>query len=97
MIFCVILVLPKIDLFLVLPVVHMGEHCCFSSIPDEQCKRSDFQNDIFLPGHCEVNEVTHCDGEVDLVGKPDKLTGKGKHNAHLKGKACEDDLLRREI
>ena len=40
MIFCVILVLPKIDLFLVLPVVHMGEHCCFSSIPDGQC--SDF-------------------------------------------------------
>ena len=40
-------------------------------------------NDIYLPGHCEVNKVAHCDGEVDLVGKPDKLTGKGKHNTHL--------------
>ena len=27
--------------------------------------------------------MAHCDGKIDLVSKPDKLTGKGKHNAHL--------------
>ena len=30
--------------------------------------------------------MAHCDGKVDLVSKPDKLTGKGKHNAHLLSK-----------
>ena len=27
--------------------------------------------------------MAHCDGKIDLVSQPDKLTGKGKHNAHL--------------
>ena len=30
--------------------------------------------------------MAHCDGKIDLVSKPDKLTGKGKHNAHLREK-----------
>ena len=38
---------------------------------------------VMLPSHCEVNEVTHGDCEVDLVGQPNKLTGEWKHNTHL--------------
>ena len=30
--------------------------------------------------------MAHCDGKIDLVSQPDKLTGKGKHNAHLREK-----------
>ena len=40
-----VLVLPKIDLFLVLSIVHMRKHYCFSSIP-VQYRSSYFQKRI---------------------------------------------------